>query len=431
VQALLDIPLPWRLAVLAVLGAVLGGAVNLAVDRLAWEPRRRSPWAPEPDDTAPRRWTDRIPVIGWLGMRRESALHGRGFWLRGMLLEIACAAGLPTLYWWEVVRAGLLPPELPPPVGVAALSMLHAQFLAHALLGLLMLTASMIDIDEKIIPDSITIPGTLLGLLLAATWPKSLLPALIIPPGAILPNGFWQAGVMVGWPFLHVAAPNDWPGWLDGWPRAGSLAIGLACWWAWCLALMPRRWRARHGHGRALALLLARWRRLWETRVMLVGGMLGTVAIAALWTLGPMAWRGLLTALVGLAAGGGIIWVVRIVGSVTLRREAMGFGDVTLMAMIGTLIGWQGVLMVFFLAPLAGLAVGLVQVVVSRDVEIPYGPFLCLATLVVIVAWAPLWAWGWAIFAMGWLLVGILTFCMVLMGLMLAAWMLIRRAIGL
>ena len=40
--------------------------------------------------------------------------------------------------------------------------------LAHLVLISLMLVASLIDADEKIIPDAITVPGTLLGLLLAA-----------------------------------------------------------------------------------------------------------------------------------------------------------------------------------------------------------------------------------------------------------------------
>ena len=40
------------------------------------------------------------------------------------------------------------------------------------LLGL-MLAASWIDIDEKLIPDAITVPGTLLGLLLATIVPMN------------------------------------------------------------------------------------------------------------------------------------------------------------------------------------------------------------------------------------------------------------------
>ena len=66
----------------------------------------------------------------------------------------------------------------------------------------------------------------------------------------------------------------------------------------------------------------------------------------------------------------------------------MGFGDVTLMAMIGAFLGWQPCLIIFFLAPFAGLVIGVLRLILFRDREIPYGPFLCLATLVVIVAWA-------------------------------------------
>ena len=69
----------------------------------------------------------------------------------------------------------------------------------------------------------------------------------------------------------------------------------------------------------------------------------------------------------------------------------MGFGDVTLMAMIGAFLGWQACLIVFFLAPLAGLVLGLVQLILRRGKHIPYGPFLCLAALATIVGWATIW----------------------------------------
>jgi len=53
-----------------------------------------------------------------------------------------------------------------------------------------------------------------------------------------------------------------------------------------------------------------------------------------------------------------MIWSVRIIGGWSLGREAMGFGDVTLLAMIGTFLGWQACLLVFFLAPFAGIVIG-------------------------------------------------------------------------
>ena len=82
----------------------------------------------------------------------------------------------------------------------------------------------------------------------------------------------------------------------------------------------------------------------------------------------------MLTALVGLAASGGIVWAVRLIGTAALRREAMGFGDVTLMMMIGAFLGWQAGLMLFFLAPFAGLVIGLLQFVLRRDDVIPLRP---------------------------------------------------------
>ena len=106
---------------------------------------------------------------------------------------------------------------------------------------------------------------------------------------------------------------------------------------------------------------------------------MGTAAIVFTWALAAEAnWAGMLTALIGLAASGGIVWAVRLIGTAALRREAMGFGDVTLMMMIGAFLGWQAGLIVFFLAPFAGLVVGLVQLIFRRDDVIPYGPFLCL-----------------------------------------------------
>ncbi len=429
--------MPWelRLAALALVGVWAGGAVNWAVYRLAWNPRPISPFGPAPPDGPPRRFLDRIPVAGWLGLRREAGIHGRGFWIRPMVVEVVLGAGLPLLYWWEVGQAALLPPGLPVPNG-AAVAVLHVQFLAHTLLIVFMLAASLIDADEKIIPDAITVPGTWLGLFLAAIVPRSLLPAivpdLLVAPGQPVPAGIWHIFDMPGmrWPFLDLTAPLGWPVWLDGVTNVLPLTVALACWWAWCAALLPRPWRGRHGWRVAVGLLFARLVR--ERATYRVAGMtlLGSVGIVAVWLAGGDGWRGLLTALVGMAGGGGIIWVVRIIGTAVLRREAMGFGDVTLMAMIGTFLGWQACLMVFFLAPLAGLVVGLVQVVVLRDSEIPYGPFLCLAALTLLVAWAPVWAWAWGIFALGWMVPLVVAFCMVLMALLLGAWMILRNAFG-
>ena len=109
-----------------------------------------------------------------------------------------------------------------------------------------------------------------------------------------------------------------------------------------------------------------------------------------------------------------------------LRREAMGFGDVTLMSMIGAFLGWQACLMIFFLAPFFGLAFALFGWIVHRQREIPYGPFLCAAALVAIFRWAPLWRSAVDVFALGWIVPALVAVSMVLLGVLL----LIYRLIG-
>jgi prepilin signal peptidase PulO-like enzyme (type II secretory pathway) len=372
-------------------------------------------------------------VIGWLGLRHEGKAHGRGFWIRPLLIELGLGVALAALYWWEVVRYELVQGQINIPI-VPPTWMLHAQFASHVILLCWMLAASFIDIDEKIVPDEITVTGTLLGLALAALVPMSLLPqveewpappavgeALANPAGApaIGPNGgtLWVEPVTV--------VPQPLPVWLL--PRRwSSLAVALGCYWLWCFALAPRIWRGRRGMVFGIGLICRRCCR--ELTRLPLGGLLlvGTLAIIASWAIGQQRWIGLTTSLVGLVGGGGIVWAVRLIGSVALRREAMGFGDVTLMMMVGTFLGWQACLIAFFLAPFAGLLIGLLQLVMRRDDVIPYAPYLCMASAAVVVAWAPIWTWANPMFAMGFLVPAVLAVCLVLLGILLLFWRLIK-----
>jgi len=105
----------------------------------------------------------------------------------------------------------------------------------------------------------------------------------------------------------------------------------------------------------------------------------------------------------------------------------MGFGDVTLTAMLGAFLGWQSCLMIFFLAPFAALLVGVANLLLHQDHEIPYGPFLCLAAVVTIVRWARLWDWLSGVFALGLIVPLVMAVCLGLMGLLLGLWRLVRR----
>lgn len=110
---------------------------------------------------------------------------------------------------------------------------------------------------------------------------------------------------------------------------------------------------------------------------------------------GGRAWHGLLTSLIGLAIARGFVWLIRIAAGVASGREAMGFGDVTLMAMIGAFLGWQaGTMVVWFFAPLAAVVFALGSLLM-RKMELPFGPYLCGGATIAIFRWDSTWS-KWA-----------------------------------
>lgn len=116
--------------------------------------------------------------------------------------------------------------------------------------------------------------------------------------------------------------------------------------------------------------------------------------------------HGLLVSIAGMIVGAGAVWTVRQVGFVALRQEAMGFGDVVLMAMVGSVIGWQPVLAVFVVgAPVLAVFVALANWILHGDNEIPYGPFLSGATVLLILTWPYSWPFAKRFLDMGPLLV--------------------------
>ncbi|MBU2063382.1 MAG: A24 family peptidase, partial [Candidatus Omnitrophica bacterium] len=87
----------------------------------------------------------------------------------------------------------------------------------------------------------------------------------------------------------------------------------------------------------------------------------------------------------GILAGGGSIYLIGKFGEVIFKKESMGGGDVKLMAMIGALLGWKLVLLIFFLAPFFGAVVGIIAKIRKGAEVIPYGPYLSLATFLALL----------------------------------------------
>jgi len=100
---------------------------------------------------------------------------------------------------------------------------------------------------------------------------------------------------------------------------------------------------------------------------------------------------GLLDALLGAVVGFGIRYGVARIGAWVFREEAMGGGDIKMMAMVGAFLGWKGVLLTIF----AGSALGLVFFVpfmVKKKRHVPFGVFLAMGAAIGFV-------WGEAIYA--------------------------------
>ena len=93
----------------------------------------------------------------------------------------------------------------------------------------------------------------------------------------------------------------------------------------------------------------------------------------------------LMDALIGILAGGGILFLVAEIYWRLTGKEGMGGGDVKLLAMIGALTGWQGVFFTIFASSLTGTLIGLVIMLIqgkNMKLAIPFGPFLSFGAVV-------------------------------------------------
>jgi leader peptidase (prepilin peptidase) / N-methyltransferase len=94
---------------------------------------------------------------------------------------------------------------------------------------------------------------------------------------------------------------------------------------------------------------------------------------------------GFLNSLIGLLLGGGPLLAIGWIWEKLRHVEAMGGGDVKLMGMVGSFLGWKGALLTIMLGAFIGSVAGLVLIVIRKhkmDRVIPFGPFLALGTLI-------------------------------------------------
>jgi leader peptidase (prepilin peptidase)/N-methyltransferase len=95
----------------------------------------------------------------------------------------------------------------------------------------------------------------------------------------------------------------------------------------------------------------------------------------------------------GIIAGGGFLYVMGIFGKIVFKKEAMGGGDVKLMAGVGAFVGFDRALLAIFLASLAATIAGTILIALKKSKRlehIPFGPYLALGSYCTMVLPAPL-----------------------------------------
>jgi leader peptidase (prepilin peptidase)/N-methyltransferase len=345
---------PWIMwLTLFALGACIGSFLNVCIYRLpqyecvwrAWSslgsPPSHCPYCQQ------RIWKiDNVPILGWLmiGGRCRFCRHRISFryafieLMNGLLWVALYMAIVPAGYSSTIADSCLyatmsgtntpIGPLQPSMTHYQLVFWLHVQYVYFLILAETLVVASFIDFDLQIIPDSVTVPAMVVGLLGGLTGMTYLVPVWFQDPSLL--TAIWTA-------FIN---PEGAPPWWT--------AVDLP---RWC-----REWRVLHGLANSIA---------------------------------------------GFLVGGGVVWFVRIAGQWVFRREAMGFGDVILMAMIGSFLGWQPTIVVFFLAPICALAVVIATWLFSRQREIPFGPYLSLGALLVLFGWDRLFVGTERIFGLG------------------------------
>jgi leader peptidase (prepilin peptidase) / N-methyltransferase len=102
------------------------------------------------------------------------------------------------------------------------------------------------------------------------------------------------------------------------------------------------------------------------------------------WFQGSLASRfGL--AFIGGLTGLGLSWAVAVAGEAAFKKEALGGGDIKLLAGVGALLGWQAVLSTLMIGSMVGSVYGIALLAlgkVERQGAIPFGPFLSIGALV-------------------------------------------------
>jgi len=410
-------------------GACVGSLLNVLVYRLPLGLDIVSPPSRCPMCGTRLTWRENVPVVGWLSLGGRCRFCKSPISAEYPLVEALVGLMFVALFaWWY------LAPEGPSWLGIdwswgarpwteAGFGATWPMYVMMVTLLSCLLAATLIDARTFMIPALVVNVPTVVGLVAHtghAWWVERSRPGFrwfaegwtwtIPTPG---PSGWIAVGVAVG----GVA------GLIVSWAlaRAGLLKRSFADYEAWEAEALREAERARaedgasfQGGGEAeresaaeLWVQYPHARREMLRELLYVGpavalGLLGVGLgrwLGGSWAMDPATgemvssnvlplWGQALTgSVLGYLIGGGVVWLMRIAGSLAFGKEALGLGDVHLMAAVGACLGWIDPVVAFFVAAFVGVAVELVRGLLFREVKrtMPYGPYLAVATVLVIV----------------------------------------------
>lgn len=352
------------LIIVFILGAVIGSFLNVCIHRLPLEKSILWPNSRCSSCLQPVRWLDNIPLVSYWLLRGRCRTCRARFSIRYFAVELLTGLAFTGMFYLEIVANvhGFILLDLEKPLIDEGLVPLEAWgiFIYHAALVSCLIVAAFCDLEYREIPLTVTIPGTMIGLIGAVVFPWPW------------PNPVHEANLQVN--LANLLNPNlvqqglvPWPVWL---PLPGFAAPG--------------------GN--------------WQT--------------------------GLATAITGALAGTFMLRMIGFIFKMGLGVDALGLGDADLMMMAGAFLGWQVVVVSFFVAALPGLLFGIVQMIFVRDRYVPFGPALAVGILVTLLAWQWIGPFVQVLLFNGTLAGLLLVFCVV--GMLLSSFLfrLFRRGGG-
>lgn len=303
-----------------VFGSIIGSFLNVCIVRMPQDKSVVFPSSHCVHCQKPIAWHDNIPVLGWL------MLGGRCR---------ACKAPISLLYpAVELLTAAVF---------LAFYKYFGLQFLLipYLFMASCFIVSTIVDLKHRIIPDEISINGMFAGIIFSA-----LIPSMHAPEFHYVRLSGFIAGVIV---LLCLALIAIYPIFckhlMEGQEADGDKEIKVLV---------------------ACSLIV----------VALINAFAGRLPASCV----PYALS-LSAALSGYIIGGGIIYVMGLVGDIIFKKESMGGGDVKLMALVGAFLGWKLALLTFFLAPFFGAVFGIIEKIRTKESTIAYGPFLVAGAL--------------------------------------------------